>query len=107
MSLTCAHCSARLDISPEIPLIGETPEMEQARWLDGAGRHMAVSHPQVMEEVVQASASIGYLILMSHTRTDDQALMNRTEGTRQMMRDLADYLDRELDTNPERFLRTF
>jgi hypothetical protein len=107
MSFTCAHCSARLDISPEIPLIGESPEMEQARWLDGAGRHMAVSHPHVMEEVVQASARIGYLILMSHTRTDDKSLEMRTESTLRLMRDLTKYLYEELDNNPEKFLRTF
>jgi hypothetical protein len=81
--------------------------MEQARWLDGAGRHMAVSHPHVMEEVVQASARIGYLILMSHTRTDDGGLEERTKATREEIVQLVGRLDDELSPDPQRVLRTF
>ena len=109
MSFTCHICGSSLDSIQEagyIP-IGESEDEKHTRWVDAAGRHMAALHTQVVSQIVEASAGIGYLILMSNVRTDDKGIEARTRRTLEHTVTTVSRLDQELKPDPERFLRTF
>ena len=81
MSFTCYKCAEDLVPAESIPILGSSDDDKVAKLLTSAGAHMAARHPEIMQDIVKASAGIGYLILVSNVRTDDQAIEARTKIT--------------------------
>lgn len=91
MSFTCAKCGVALDLEPgAVPLLGEPEEAKRARWIYQAGKHMAAMHPEVIAEVTNLQGQVGFVVLLSHVKTDDDMLMYRIDRSRREIFSLMD-----------------
>jgi elongation factor P hydroxylase len=107
VSFVCAKCSADLNVEERIPVIGYSDDDTLAKSLDYALRHMAAMHPEVVDDINSAAAGIGYLVMVSNLRTTDKAIEARTKVMLEQTVKKVNYLEQELSTDPERFLRAF
>jgi len=78
VTLTCSHCGVTLS-QPlgEIPVLGEDQEQKRTRSVESAAQHMALRHPEIMQQVVALSAQMGFAVLMANVKTDDRFLIDR------------------------------
>jgi hypothetical protein len=109
LTFACHLCGASLENENGIPIIGANLEDRHARLIDGAGRHMAVLHPEIIQQINYGSAALGYLILIANIRTDQTLIHNRTKAMLGHTVVLVDNLRQELseDAQRELNLRTF
>lgn len=88
MSFTCAKCGVALDLTQGPVILGEDEGVKRSRWIQQAGQHMAIMHPEVVQETILYTGLIGGAVLMRHINTDDPGMLRAAISTRTQLAEM-------------------
>lgn len=88
MSFTCAKCGVPLDLQQGPVILGEDESHKLSRWIQQAGNHMGVMHPEVVQETMMYTGLIGGAVLMRYIKTDNPQMLKCARETRNQIADM-------------------